>query len=83
MPNDLNCLSVLQFAVDVLRIRHVIVCGHDGCSGVRAALERERHGLVDNWLRPIHDLRAKYKGELIAIAEPESRAERLCELNVM
>ena len=83
VPNDLNCLSVLQFAVDVLRIRHVIVCGHYRCSGVRAALEHERHGLVDNWLRPIHELREECKAELNAIAEPESRAARLCELNVI
>ena len=81
--NDLNCLSVLQFAVDVLRIRHVIVCGHYRCSGVHAALEHERHGLVDHWLRPIHELREECKAELNAIAEPESRAARLCELNVI
>jgi len=83
VPNDLNCLSVLQFAVDVLRIRHVIVCGHYRCSGVRAALEHERHGLVDSWLRPIHELREECKAELNAITEPESRAARLCELNVI
>jgi carbonic anhydrase len=80
---DLNCLSVLQFAVDVLRVRHVIVCGHYRCSGVRAALESERHGLVDNWLRHIQDVREKYETELNAIAEPKNRAARLCELNVI
>ena len=80
---DLNCLSVLQFAVDVLRIRHVIVCGHYHCNGVRAALESERHGLVDNWLRHIQDVREKYETELSEIAEPKNRAARLCELNVI
>jgi carbonic anhydrase len=80
---DLNCLSVLQFAVDVLRIRHVIVCGHYHCSGVHAALESERHGLVDNWLRHIQDVREKYETELSTIAEPEDRGARLCELNVI
>ena len=83
LPHDLNCLSVLQFAVDVLRIRHVIICGHYRCSGVRAALEHEQHRLVDDWLRPIHDLRERYKAELNSIGEPESRAARLCELNVI
>ena len=80
---DLNCLSVLQFAVEVLRIRHVIVCGHYGCSGVRAALERERHGLVDNWLRHLQDVRAKHDAPLNALADPDTRAGRLSELNVV
>jgi len=69
--------------VDVLRIRHVIVCGHYHCSGVQAALESERHGLDDNWLRHIQDVREKYESELSVIAEPKSRAKRLCELNVI
>ena len=81
--SDLNCLSVLQFAVDVLRVRHVIVCGHYGCSGVRAALESERHGLVDNWLRHIQDVRDKYSGELARIDQADARAARLCELNII
>jgi carbonic anhydrase len=80
---DLNCLSVLQFAIDVLRIRHVIVCGHYDCSGVRAALERERHGLVDNWLRHIQDVREKYETELGSLGDQRARARRLCELNVI
>jgi carbonic anhydrase len=80
---DLNCLSVLQFAIDVLRIRHVIVCGHYDCSAVRAALERERHGLVDNWLRHIQDVREKYDAELRLIPHARARAARLCELNVI
>jgi carbonic anhydrase len=81
--SDLNCLSVLQFAVDVLRVRHVIVCGHYDCSGVRAALESERHGLVDNWLRHIQDVRDKYSGELARIDQADARAARLCELNII
>ncbi|MEY2545223.1 MAG: carbonic anhydrase [Verrucomicrobiota bacterium] len=81
--SDLNCLSVLQFAVDVLKVRHVIVCGHFGCSGVRAALESERHGLVDNWLRHIQDVREKYSDELAKIDKADARAARLCELNVV
>ena len=79
---DLNCLSVVQFAVDVLKVRHVIVCGHYGCSGVRAALHNERHGLVDNWLRHIQDVRHAHAPKLEALPE-EQRAERLCELNVI
>ena len=80
--SDLNCLSVLQFAVDIVKVRHVIVCGHYGCSGVRAALEYERHGLVDNWLRHIQDVRDQHRTELNAIVA-EQRAGRLCELNVI
>jgi carbonic anhydrase len=80
---DLNCLSVLQFAIEVLRIRHVIVCGHYDCSGVRAALEGERHGLVDNWLRHIQGVREKYDAELGSLADARTRAARLCELNVI
>ncbi len=80
---DLNCLSVLQFAVEVIRIRHIIVCGHYGCSGVRAALERERHGLVDNWLRHLQDVRAKHDAALAALTDPQARAARLSEFNVI
>jgi carbonic anhydrase len=79
---DLNCLSVLQFAVDVLRVRHVIVCGHYGCSGVRAAVMQERHGLVDNWLRHIQDVREQHLERLESLPEGE-RVDRLCELNVV
>ena len=64
---DVNCLSVLQFAVDVLQVKHVVVCGHYGCGGVRAALEHRPLGLIDNWLRHIKDIGAKYRDELIAI----------------
>ena len=79
---DLNCLSVIQFAVDVLRIGHIIVCGHYGCSGVRAAVMKERHGLVDNWLRHVQDVRQQHAAALDSVEDPEQRIDRLCELNV-
>ena len=79
---DLNCLSVLQFAVDILKVRHIIVCGHYGCSGVGAALRRERLGLSDNWLRHVQDVRQKHDQTLTELPESEA-ADRLCELNVM
>jgi carbonic anhydrase len=79
---DLNCLSVMQFAVDVLQIRHVIVCGHYGCSGVGAAMRKERHGLVDNWLRHIQDVQQQHAPRLESIAERQ-HVDRLCELNVI
>jgi carbonic anhydrase len=81
--SDLNCLSVLQFAVDVLHVRHVIVCGHYGCSGVRAAMEDERHGLADNWLRYVRDVRGKHAPELAALDDQAGRLARLSELNVI
>jgi len=80
---DLNCLSVLQFAVDLLRVRHVIVCGHYGCTGVQAALNGRKVGLADNWLRHVQDVRESHAAELDAIREPVVRERRLCELNVM
>ncbi len=79
---DLNCLSVMQFAVDVLRVKHIIVCGHYGCGGVRAALTGERLGLIDNWLRHIQDVRDKHAALLAPLAG-EAAADRLCELNVV
>ena len=79
---DLNCLSVLQFAVDVLKVKHVIVCGHYGCGGISAALDREAHGLIDNWLRHVQDVERDYQHELDGIADPQRREDRLCELNV-
>jgi carbonic anhydrase len=78
---DLNCLSVLQYAVDVLRVRHVIVCGHYGCGGVAAALEGARHGVVDNWLRHVADVADRHAVELGGL-DDEARLVRLCELNV-
>jgi carbonic anhydrase len=79
---DLNCLSVLQYAVDVLHVRQVIVCGHHGCGGVAAALEGARHGLVDNWLRHVADVAEKHAAELDPLGDEERRV-RLCELNVI
>ncbi len=79
---DLNALSVLQYAVDILRVRHVIVCGHYGCGGVTAALTGARHGLIDNWLRHVADVAERNADELAAVAEPD-RVDRLCELNVV
>jgi carbonic anhydrase len=79
---DLNCLSVLQFAIDVLKVEHVIVCGHYGCGGIRAALENQTHGLIDNWLRHVQDVERKYRDALALITDPRAREDRLCELNV-
>lgn len=79
--SDMNCLAVLQFAVDVLKVRHIIVTGHYGCGGVRAAMEEQRHGLVDNWLRPIQHLCHDHADEL-AGCEGDAGFDRLCELNV-
>jgi len=78
---DLNSLSVLQYAVDVLHVRHVIVCGHYGCGGVTAALTGARHGLIDNWLRHVTDVAEQHAGELADLPEA-GRVDRLCELNV-
>lgn len=80
---DLNCLSVIQFAVDVLAVRHVIVCGHYGCGGVLAALTDQRLGLVDNWLRHLVDVRNRHHEELATATDANSKWRRLCELNVV
>jgi carbonic anhydrase len=80
---DLNCLSVLQFAVEVLKVKHVIVCGHYGCGGVGAALRDDRLGLVDNWLRHVQDVRWKNQTELDGLPTEQKRHDRLCELNVV
>ena len=82
VPTDLNCLSVVQFAVDLLRVRHVIVCGHYGCGGVLAALEDQRVGLCDNWLQHVKDVRNRH-GALLEAQPAEHRHEALCELNVI
>ncbi len=80
---DLNCLSVMQYAVDVLKVKHIIVCGHYGCSGVRSALRCERIGLADNWLRHIQDVCDKHEACLKAVPNEAGRYDRLCELNVV
>src|SRR3954469_20846825 len=74
---DLNCLSVLQFAIDVLKVEHIIVCGHYGCSGVRAALMKERHGLADNWLRHVEDIQQQHAARLGTLQDTAARADRL------
>ncbi|MDQ8022276.1 carbonate dehydratase [Uliginosibacterium sp. H1] len=79
---DLNALSVIQFAVDVLKVKHILVVGHYGCGGVRAALTDTRVGLADNWLRHVADVRDKYRGKLAAIDDLPTQVDRLCELNV-
>jgi carbonic anhydrase len=80
---DLNCLTVLQFAVDVLRVKHVIVCGHYGCGGVHAVLMRSRLGLVDNWLHHVEDVQHKHERYLGETLPTQVRLDRLCELNAM
>jgi len=80
---DLNCLSVMQFAIDILKVRHVIVCGHYGCSGVRAAFRRDRIGLSDNWLRHVQDVSQKHEQSLAAAGNETAASDRLCELNVI
>lgn len=81
--SDLNCLSVIQFALDVLKIRHIIVCGHYGCGGVRAALHDDKLGLIDNWLRHVQDVRNRNRDELRKLKDDDARHMRLCELNVL
>ncbi|CAG0981227.1 carbonic anhydrase [Myxococcaceae bacterium] len=80
---DLNCLSVMQFAVDVLRVKHLIVCGHYGCSGVRAALHNAKLGLSDNWLRHVQDVRVRHQDLLATAGTEGERCDMLCELNVI
>jgi carbonic anhydrase len=79
---DLNCLSVIQFAVDILKVRHIILCGHYGCSGVHAAMTKHRIGLSDNWLRHVQDVATKHAPELAGHAGESERHRVLCELNV-
>lgn len=79
---DLNFLSVLEFAVETLEIKHIIVCGHYGCGGVKAAMDGERHGIIDHWLQPIRDVANKFEGHLADIKEEQARLNRLCELSI-
>jgi carbonic anhydrase len=81
--SDLNCLSVMQFAVDVLQVKNIIVCGHYGCGGVRATLRDEKLGLVDNWLSHVQDVRLKHQEQLEALGAEDEQVARLCELNVI
>ncbi len=80
---DINCLSVIQFAVEVLQVEHIIVCGHYGCGGIRAALEGQRHGLIDNWLRHIQDTAHLHSERLEAVADHDQKLDLLSELNVV
>lgn len=81
-PGDLNCLSVLQFAVDVLKVKHVVVCGHHGCGGVRAVINRQKLGLINYWLNPLAELAQQHAEELNAVADVNERANLLCDLSV-
>jgi carbonic anhydrase len=82
-PQDANYLSVLQFAVDVIKVRHIIVVGHYGCGGIAAAVDGQRRGLVDHWLHPIREVHDQHRAELAAIGDERKRLDRLCELNVL
>jgi carbonic anhydrase len=82
-PGDLNCLSVLQFAVEYLKVREIIVTGHYGCGGIQAAMDGQRHGLIDHWLQPIRDTARHCAAELDALEDHHQRLDRLCELNVI
>ena len=82
LPGDLNCLSVLQYAVDILKVDHIIVAGHYGCGGVIASMDNEAHGLIDHWLSHIRALYQHHFDELQTITDPDARADRMCELNV-
>lgn len=83
VPLDLNCLSVIQFAVEVLRIRHIIVCGHYGCGGIRAALDNQGHGVITNWLQYIKDVYEQHQQRIDGIEDEKERINLMCELNVI
>ena len=80
---DFNCLSVMQYAVDVLKVEHIIICGHHGCGGVKAAMDNLQLGLIDNWLRHVQDVLHQHAASLARIEDEEQRLSRLCELNVI
>ena len=79
---DMNCLSVMQYAIAILKIKHIIVCGHYGCGGIAAAIEERPHGLIDNWLRNVREIYYLYEKEMLAIKDDAERINRLCEINV-
>ena len=81
--SDLNCLSVIQYAVEVLKVKHIIVCGHYGCGGIKASMENSDHGLIDNWLGHIKDVHRLHADELKKISDATDKLHRLCELNVI
>ena len=81
--SDLNCLSVIQYAVEVLKVKHIIVCGHYGCGGVRAALDNQDHGLIDNWLRHIKDIYRCHQESIDALPTDKQKLDLLCELNIV
>src|SRR5690606_10031771 len=83
LHTDLNCLSVIQYAVDVLKVRHILVTGHYGCGGVRAAMQNQQFGLIDGWLRSIRDLHYEHREHFTQYGSEEERLDRLCELNVI
>jgi len=80
---DLNCLSVIQFAIEVLKVKHIIVCGHYGCGGIQAALDNKEHGLIDNWLQNIRDVYRYHRDRIDALEDEAEKADLLCELNVV
>lgn len=82
-PADVNCMTVLQFAVETLRVKHIIVCGHYGCGGVRAVIDGSQHGLAEHWLAPVQDLYREHHEELACLPDEEARIDRVCELNVI
>ncbi len=83
VPSDLNCLSVIQYAVDVLKVKYIIVVGHYGCGGVKASLSSDNHGLIDNWLQHIRNVHRLHAHEFDGLDDPDRQADRLCELNVI
>ncbi len=83
LHSDMNCLSVIQYAVEVLKVEHIIICGHYGCGGVKAAMSNTQHGMIDNWLRQIKDTYCRFQDELESITNEEKRVNLLCEKSVL
>ena len=80
---DINCLAVIQYAVDILKVKHIVVCGHYGCGGIRAALEKKEHGLIDNWLRNVKDVYRYHREKIETEPDPDKQCAMLCELNIV